>query len=376
MKTALFTYPCHGVRIALRPHPIRDKARLLILNDSRLHHKTPHQHARIDQLPAILKAGDTLVINNVKVIKARLKGRTRHNNRPCDILLCHPLPQEQHTPDGIGHAWRAMVKPRKKIPPKTSIIIKDIPTATVEQHHEDGTSIVSFPCSWEQLRHALERFGVMPLPPYIEKKRTSDRRDEQDYQTIFSTQAHRAPQDQTHSAIASPTAGLHFTPRILYALKRHAISIAPLTLYVGAGTFQPIRHDHIEQHPMHGEYGLMPNTTARLINRTKQQGGRIIAVGTTSLRMLETCASRQGYITPWQGITKLFITPRYRFRCADYLLTNFHQPRTTLFMLVCAFSGYTTMHRLYRHAIRTGYRFYSYGDACLLPHMPRRPSPW
>jgi S-adenosylmethionine:tRNA ribosyltransferase-isomerase len=312
----------------------------------------------VSDLPEWLEPGDQLVVNDTKVIAAQLKGRRigRDTEPRIDATLIKRLD---------GSRWRALVKPAKKLAPgdvvrfgnEGKVCLLGHLDAQVEHKGDDGEVTLSFSFHGPTLDQAIADLGSPPLPPYIASRRAPDERDAADYQTMFAS---------SEGAVAAPTAGLHFTPTLEARLRARGIGLHRLTLHVGAGTFLPVKVDDTEGHRMHSEWGSLSATTAQALNAARAAGGRIVAVGTTSLRLLESAAAEDGTIEPFDGETAIFITPGYRFRAVDILLTNFHLPRSTLFMLVSAFSGLETMQRAYAHAIKSGYRFYSYGDACLL----------
>ena len=322
-------------------HPIepRDAARLLVVG-ARL------EDRRILDLPALLRPGDLLVANDTRVIPARLVGM--RGAARVEVTLHRDLG---------GGLWRAFAKGAKRLKPGDPLDFGEGFAAEVALKHEEGDITLRFNREGPALSTALERLGVMPLPPYIKRSAGGDPRDRRDYQTIFA---------KNDGAVAAPTAGLHFTEALLAALDRAGIARATLTLHVGAGTFLPVKVADTREHRMHSERGFIDAATAAGINAARAAGGRIVAVGTTSLRLLESAADEGGKIHPFAGETDLFITPGYRFRAVDLLLTNFHLPRSTLFMLVAAFAGLARMKHAYAHAIEARYRFFSYGDACLL----------
>ena len=356
MRVNLFDFDLPPERIALRPAEPRDAARLLIV---RPHGAPPLEDRTILDLPSQLAPGDVLVVNDTRVIPARLHGSRVRANASARIEAT--LIQRE------GEAlWRAFVRPGKKL--KQGEIIHFAATdsmasnpesldAEVVSKGEEGEVLLKFALSGEALDKALERIGQMPLPPYISGRRPADRRDDQDYQTLFA---------QKPGAVAAPTASLHFTPRLVAALAARGVSIQKVTLHVGAGTFLPVKASDTEGHKMHAEWGEITQAAADALNGARGSGGRIVAAGTTSLRILESAAAQDGSIQAFAGETSIFITPGYRFKAVDVLLTNFHLPRSTLFMLAAAFSGLKTMQAAYAHAIAENYRFYSYGDACLL----------
>ena len=316
----------------------------------------------ISDLPQWLKAGDQLVVNDTKVISAQLRGRRigRETEPKIEATLIKRLD---------GSRWQALVKPAKKLSRgdvvrfgnEGRVCLLGHLDAEVEDKGEDGAVTLSFSFHGPTLDSAISDLGSPPLPPYIASKRAPDEHDADDYQTMFAV---------NEGAVAAPTAGLHFTPALEAALREHGVGLHRITLHVGAGTFLPVKADDTSEHKMHSEWGAISPATAEALNAARARGGRVVAVGTTSLRVLESAATENGEIRPFDDETAIFITPGYRFRAVDILLTNFHLPRSTLFMLVSAFSGLETMKRVYSHAIESGYRFYSYGDACLLVRSP------
>ncbi len=353
MRTDLFDFELPPQNIALRPVSPRDSARMLVVRPG------GDLHDRVmSDLPAWLRPGDQLVVNDTKVIPAQLSGRRigRATEPKIEATLIKRLD---------GSRWRALVRPAKKLEAGDTIrfgnegrvCLLGHLDASVEAKGTEGEVTLSFSFHGPTLDQAIADLGNPPLPPYIASKRDADERDVGDYQTMFAT---------SEGAVAAPTAGLHFTPALEAALRAHGVGIQRLTLHVGAGTFLPVKAVDAADHRMHAEWGSISSPTADALNAARQSGGRIVAVGTTSLRLLESAARDDGLIAPFEAETSIFITPGYRFRAVDVLLTNFHLPRSTLFMLVSAFSGLDTMKRAYAHAIAAGYRFYSYGDACLL----------
>lgn len=351
MRVDLFDFALPPERIALRPIVPRDAARLLVVNPS----ATPQLEDRvIRDLPELLRAGDLLIVNDTKVIPARLEGVRRRGEAEAKIeILLHRREDESR--------WRVFAKPAKKLKKGDVIAFaKEGETplqAEVRSEPSAGEVLLAFSLSGAQLDQAVDQLGQMPLPPYIAGKRTADQSDAQDYQTLFA---------RARGAIAAPTASLHFTPELVEAIRARGIGMTTLTLHVGAGTFLPVKADDTEAHHMHAEWGHVSQEAADAINTARARGGRIVAVGTTALRLVETAAQPDGTMMAFAGETDIFITPGYRFKTVDLLLTNFHLPRSTLFMLVSAFSGLDMMKMAYRHAIEEKYRFYSYGDACLL----------
>ncbi|HEY8697298.1 MAG TPA: tRNA preQ1(34) S-adenosylmethionine ribosyltransferase-isomerase QueA [Rhizomicrobium sp.] len=349
MDVSLFDFDLPEERIALRPASPRDSARLLVVQaDGRL------EHRRVADLPDYLAAGDALVVNDTKVIPARLRGRRLPRSGaagegPKVEVLLH----RRTAPD----RFTALARPAKKLAAGDRVQLGQSLMAEVVARGEAGEIELGFALSGAALDTAIAEQGEMPLPPYIAGRRKTDARDLSDYQTMFAT---------AEGSVAAPTAGLHFTPELLARLAGKGIARETVTLHVGAGTFLPVTAEDTAQHRMHPEWATLSEATAAALNRTRAAGGRIAAVGTTSLRTLETAATEDGTFAAFSGDTSLFIAPGYRFQSAEVLLTNFHLPRSTLSMLVCAFSGIETIHRAYAEAIARRYRFYSYGDACLL----------
>jgi S-adenosylmethionine:tRNA ribosyltransferase-isomerase len=353
MRTDLFDFELPASCIALRPAQPRDSAAMLIVQSDAV-----LRDAVVADLPRWLEPGDQLVVNDTKVISAQLKGRRigRDTEPRIEATLIKRLD---------GSRWQALVKPAKKLSQGDVIRFGNEGKACllghldgqVEHKGSDGEITLLFSLHGPALDCAIAELGAPPLPPYIASKRAPDERDIADYQTMFAV---------NEGAVAAPTAGLHFTPDLERALREHGIGLHRITLHVGAGTFLPVKAEDTGGHSMHAESGAISRDTADALNAARANGGRIVAIGTTSLRLLESAAAADGTIQPFSGETDIFITPGYRFRAVDILLTNFHLPRSTLFMLVSAFSGLDTMKRAYAHAIAGGYRFYSYGDACLL----------
>jgi S-adenosylmethionine:tRNA ribosyltransferase-isomerase len=353
MRTDLFDFELPQASIALRPASPRDTARMLVVQgDSVLRDRV------ISDLPQWLEPGDQLVVNDTKVIPAQLSGRRigRDTEPKIEATLIKRLD---------GSRWQALVKPAKKLSAgdkvrfgnEGKVCLLGHLDADVEAKGIDGEVTLSFSFHGAVLDQAIADLGQAPLPPYIASKRAADEKDAADYQTMFAAK---------EGAVAAPTAGLHFTPALETALRARGVELHRLTLHVGAGTFLPVKADDTAGHKMHAEWGFVSASTAAALNAARANGGRIVAVGTTSLRLLESAAAPDGTIAPFEDETSIFITPGYRFRAVDILLTNFHLPRSTLFMLVSAFCGLEAMKRAYAHAIAGGYRFYSYGDACLL----------
>jgi S-adenosylmethionine:tRNA ribosyltransferase-isomerase len=352
MRTDLFDFELPDDRIALQPATPRDAARMLVVRGEALEDRA------VRDLPALLRPGDALVFNDTKVIRAALTGeRLGGDARAVISFNLHKRVDE--------HRWRAFARPAKRLGVGDRVrfghdgrvCLLGTLDATVGEIGEAGEVELAFSLHGPFLDEAIEALGDPPLPPYIAGKREPQPEDAERYQTIYA---------RREGAVAAPTAGLHFTRELLTALEAKSVSQHFLTLHVGAGTFLPVKADEVSGHRMHAEWGEVSPETAAALNEVRDAGGRIVAVGTTSLRLLETAADDSGRIRPFAGETDIFITPGYRFKAVDLLLTNFHLPRSTLFMLVAALSGLETMRRAYAHAIARGYRFYSFGDACLL----------
>ena len=339
MRVDDFDFELPAERIALRPARPRDSARLLTVEGAAVSDRG------VRDLPDLLRPGDVLVFNDTKVIPAQLEGRRG------DASIGATL----HKREG-PREWRAFLRNARRARVGDTIDFGERVTASVIDKGADGSASLHFHGE-EPIELLLGRAGRMPLPPYIASKRAVDAADAEDYQTIFARE---------EGAVAAPTAALHFTPALLDALDARGVQRETLTLHVGAGTFLPVKSDTVAGHKMHAEWGRVDAATAGRLNQARLGGGRIIAVGTTSLRLLESAASEDGRIAPFEDDTAIFITPGYRFKAVDGLITNFHLPRSTLFMLVSALMGLDTMKRAYGHAIDHGYRFYSYGDASLL----------
>lgn len=362
MLTSDFDFDLPDDCIALRPAEPRDSARLLVVKDGALDDRI------IRNLPDFLQPGDALVFNDTRVIPARLSGvRQRPNpvGGPEGEILTVEVEATLHHRDAPD-VWSAFMKPGKRIKPgdrirfgRTNDAACELGRldATVEAKDEDGLITLRFDLAGPALDDAIRDVGVMPLPPYIAAKRPEDDRDRSDYQTVFATY---------DGSVAAPTAGLHFTPALLDAIRARGVTTHAVTLHVGAGTFLPVKADDTADHKMHSEWGEVSSETAAALNAVRAAGGRIVCVGTTSLRLLESATTEDGMVQPFHGDTAIFITPGYRFRACDVLMTNFHLPKSTLFMLVSAFAGLETMRAAYAHAIDSGYRFYSYGDGSLL----------
>jgi len=354
MRTDLFDFDLPAGRIALRPASPRDSARLLVVRgDGTLEDRA------VRDLPQLLEPGDQVVVNDTKVIPATLHGRRigRAGTEPAIEATLHQRID--------GSRWRAFVKPARKLAAgdvlrfgeEGKVCFLGQLDASVEGKGEGGEVTLSFAFHGPVLDQAIEERGDMPLPPYIASRRPADERDRADYQTLFA---------QHEGSVAAPTAGLHFTDALVAALAARGIGLHKVTLHVGAGTFLPVKTADTADHRMQAEHGTVSASTADALNAARAAGGRIVAVGSTSLRLIESAADEAGRLHPFEGETALFITPGYCFRAVDVLMTNFHLPRSTLFMLVAAFAGLDTMRRAYAHAIAADYRFYSYGDACLL----------
>ena len=339
MNVDLFDFDLPAERIALRPVAPRDSARMLLVTPNGLADRI------VSDLPDALRPGDLLVFNDTRVIPAQLEG-TRGAARIGATL---------HKREG-PRRWRAFVRNARRLRDGDVVDFGAGVTASAVDREEDGSWALVF-AGEEPVELLLERAGRMPLPPYIAGKRDTDARDADDYQTMFADRP---------GAVAAPTAALHFTPALLAALDRTGIGHATLTLHVGAGTFLPVKAEDTDDHRMHAEWGRIDAATADRLNAVRAAGGRVIAVGTTSLRLIESATGDDGIVRPFEGDTSIFITPGYRFRGIDGLMTNFHLPRSTLFMLVSALMGLETMQAAYAHAIASDYRFYSYGDASLL----------
>ncbi|MBP29432.1 tRNA preQ1(34) S-adenosylmethionine ribosyltransferase-isomerase QueA [Methylobacterium sp.] len=354
MRVDLFDFDLPETSIALRPAEPRDAGRLLVVQPG-----LPPADRTVRDLPGALRAGDALVFNDTKVIPARLNGvRTRPGapGQRTEVLL-----HLREAPD----RWRAFARPAKRLAPGDALRFGAL-GATVIEKAEAGEIVLAFDRSGPELDAAIAAEGALPLPPYIAGKRATDTRDTTDYQTVYA----RHP-----GAVAAPTAGLHFSEALLSDLDAAGLRRHHVTLHVGAGTFLPVKAEDTDAHRMHAEIGILDAATADTLNAARAAGGRIVAVGTTALRLLESAAGPDGTLAPFSGPTEIFITPGYRFRAVDALVTNFHLPRSTLFMLVSAFSGLGTMRAAYAHAIEAGYRFYSYGDASLLFPGPRADIP-
>ena len=356
MRTDLFDFDLPADRIALRPAQPRDTSRLLVVRPGQA---AELEDGRIADLPDLLQPGDCLVVNDSKVIPARLTGRRigRGDTEPAIEATLHKRLDGSH--------WKAFILGAKKVQVGDTLrfgtegkacFLGEL-DAQVSQKDEGGDVTLSFSFHGPVLDQAIAERGAMPLPPYIAARREPDEQDRADYQTVFA---------HDEGSVAAPTAGLHFTDELLARLQGRGIGLQKVTLHVGAGTFLPVKADDTTGHTMHAEIGTVSRETADALNAVRANGGRIVAVGSTALRLLETAAGADKKLHAFAGETAIFITPGYKFRAVDLMLTNFHLPRSTLFMLVATFSGLDTMKRAYTHAIKSGYRFYSYGDACLL----------
>ena len=358
MRTELFDFALPEDRIALRPASPRDAARLLVVR--------PGAAAALDDrsvrdLPGLLRAGDALVVNDTKVIPASLHGRRiGRGSSDREPAIAATLVKRLD-----GARWTALAKPGKRLAVgdvvrfggEGRVCLLEQLDATIEAKGEGGEVTLAFAFDGAVLDQALAERGNMPLPPYIASRRPADERDRADYQTMFARQ---------DGSVAAPTAGLHFTKSVVDALQARGVALHRVTLHVGPGTFLPVKTDDTSGHRMQPEWGSVAAETAAALNAARRAGRRIVAVGSTALRLLESAAAEDGTLVAFSGETALFVTPGYRFRAVDAMLTNFHLPRSTLFMLVCAFCGLDMMQRAYAHAVERGYRFYSYGDACLL----------
>ena len=343
MRVDLFDFDLPAERIALRPAKPRDSARLLLVDGDRLADRV------MTDLPDLLQPGDVLVFNDTRVIPAQLEGRRGEASIGATL----------HKREG-PREWWAFIRNAKRLRVGDTVEFGGGVNASAAEKGEDGAVLLHFHGE-EPVEVLLERAGRMPLPPYIASRRPADEADRSDYQTMFAKE---------EGAVAAPTAALHFTPDLIEALDKRGIARETLTLHVGAGTFLPVKVDDTEAHKMHAEWGRIDAATAERLNAARTSGGRLIAVGTTSLRLLESAADDSGQIQPFEGDTAIFITPGYRFKAIDGLITNFHLPKSTLFMLVSALMGLDVMQAAYAHAIESGYRFYSYGDGSLL--LPSR----
>lgn len=338
MKTSDFDFALPPELIAAHPAQPRDSARLL-------HVSKQLADKHVYDLPSLLRPGDLLVFNDTRVIPARLTGK--RGDASIEFTLHKRIDE---------CVWKAFARPAKRLHVGDVVRFSENFSAVIEDKHE-GEATLKFCMRGAELMQALHKFGHTPLPPYISRPNGEEASDECDYQTVFA---------KKDGAVAAPTAGLHFTPQLLQVLAERGVRTAPVTLHVGAGTFLPVKTEDTREHKMHSEYGEISAATARAVNDTHAAGGRVVAIGTTSLRIMESAASEDGKLREFSGDTDIFILPGYRFRVTDLLMTNFHLPRSTLFMLVCAFAGLEKMKTAYQHAMKQHYRFYSYGDASLL----------
>ena len=355
MRVDLFDFDLPPERIALRPVSPRDTAKMLVVRPG---HTSALEDRIARDLPDLLAPGDALVFNDTKVIPAELHGvRVRDDNR---TAVTFTLIRRE-----AADRWRAFARPGKRLKPGDRVLIGEAGRAcllgevwaTLEEKAETGEVVLRFDFSGPDLDLAIHAVGSVPLPPYISGKRPTDAQDLADYQTIYARE---------EGAVAAPTAGLHFTPELFVRLKARGVETHFVTLHVGAGTFLPVKAEDTAEHKMHAEWGSVTAETAAALNAVRARGNRIVAVGTTSLRLIESACDETGRIHPFSAETDIFITPGRPVRSADALMTNFHLPKSTLFMLVSAFAGFDLMHRAYAHAIANGYRFYSYGDSSLL----------
>jgi S-adenosylmethionine:tRNA ribosyltransferase-isomerase len=354
MQLADFDFDLPASLIALRPAEPRDAARLLVVRPGEA-----LEDRVFSDLPGLLRRGDALVLNDTRVIPARLFGQRLRGE---SVVRVEATLHRRLSSD----RWSAFMRPGKRLAagdrvvfgyPEDRACALSVLAATVAAKGEDGEVTLAFDLAGPDLDLAVEDRGVMPLPPYIAAHRAEDDQDRRDYQTLYA----REP-----GSVAAPTAGLHFTQTLLERLAAAGVSVHFLTLHVGAGTFLPVKTEKLAEHRMHAENGEVPGEVADAVNAARARGGRIVCVGTTSLRLLESATDEAGVVRPFAGETSIFITPGYRFRVVDGLVTNFHLPRSTLFMLVAALGDLTTMRGAYAHAIAHRYRFYSYGDACLI----------
>lgn len=353
MRVDLFDFDLPQERIALEPVTPRDAGRLL--------HVTPQgPHDRmVRDLPRLFRAGDIMVVNDTRVIPAQLSGtRAAREEGAAPIVIEATL--HKRLDDHKGARWRAFIRPAKRLKAGDTIDFDTKLSAAVEAR-DGAEAVLRFNCADAAFDAALARAGATPLPPYIARRREVTKKDQERYQTVYANK---------EGSVAAPTAGLHFTERLLGEIEAAGVKRLSITLHVGAGTFLPVTAEETKDHKMHAEWGEITADQAALLNETRKKGGRIISIGTTSMRLLESAADENGVIRPFCQETDIFITPGYRFRAVDMMMTNFHLPRSTLFMLVCAFAGTEEMKAAYAHAIEQEYRFYSYGDACLLERRP------
>lgn len=354
MRVDLFDFELDKDLIAKEPANPRDASRLLDLTEE---DKISDRH--FYDLPDILQKGDVLVFNDTKVIPARLYGK--RGEAEVEVTLYHPE---------NGMTWWSFIKNSKRLregdvvtfyTAEIDAIASDFKAKVLEKNSEDGV-LLEFLCPVDDLAKKLETYGLMPLPPYIKRDKPlkglwNKYNDKENYQTVYA---------KYEGAVAAPTAGLHFTDNVLKKIEEKGVTKVFLTLHVGAGTFLPVKTDNTEDHKMHAEYGIITPEACQIINQAKKEGRRVIAVGTTSVRLLESAADDHGIVHPFNGETSIFITPGYKFKVIDYIITNFHLPKSTLFMLICAIAGTERMKKAYQHAIKQKYRFYSYGDSSIL----------
>ncbi len=344
MKVSLFDFELPEANIALRPAEPRGASRMLVVKQAGL------EDSLVADLLAYVRPGDTLVFNDTRVIPGQLTGK--RNRDGWDVEISATLHMRTSS-----NAWLAFLKPGRRVKAGDRLNFGEGLEATAGEKNEGGDVELTFDLGGAELDEMIKARGAMPLPPYIAGKREQDAKDAIDYQTVYARE---------DGAVAAPTAGLHFTDELLAKLDAGGVERHFVTLHVGAGTFLPVKVEDTKDHKMHGEIGVVTAETATALNAVRARGGRIIAVGTTSMRLLETATNSKKIVMPFSGSTNIFITPGYRFRGTDALMTNFHLPKSTLFMLVSAFAGVDTMRAAYAHAITTGYRFYSYGDSSLL----------
>lgn len=349
MRVDIFDFQLPDDRIALRPAVPRDAAKMLIVGK-----EAELINGQVADLPDFLSDGDVLVLNDTRVIPAQFEGLRIRGDNQLKVSATFHMRVAQN-------AWKAFIRPAKRIKQGDQIRFSnqsdDVLDCVVEAKGEAGEVTLLFDHSADALDAKIALIGKIPLPPYIASKRSQDQQDRQDYQTVYANK---------QGAVAAPTAGLHFTKRLFDKLAQKGIKTCFVTLHVGAGTFLPVKADDTNDHKMHSELGYVSEDVAHMLNQAKQSGAKIVSVGTTSLRLLESAVDENGTIQPWSGATDIFITPGYQFKAVDILMTNFHLPKSTLFMLVSAFSGLDEMKAAYQHAIDQSYRFYSYGDSSLL----------
>jgi len=356
MKTELFDFELPPERIATVPANPRDSSRMLVVAGDELYDK------QVTDLIGFLRAGDVMVFNDTRVIPARLMGK--RDEVKIEVLLHKTLRTTDYEVRGTN-IWQCFVKPAKRLKIGDIIVFADDFSAKVLEKLDDGQVILEFSYPPEIFWKKLEKYGAMPLPPYIERVRAAGAGDNETYQTVYA---------KSSGSVAAPTAGLHFTDELLKKIDEIGVKRVSVTLHVGGGTFLPVKVEDTKDHIMHSEFAEISAQAAQAINEAKRAGGRVVAVGTTSVRTLESAADDDGIIREFSSETNIFITPSYRFKIVDMMLTNFHLPKSTLFMLVSAFSGLSQMKAAYAHAIRQKYRFYSYGDACLLMKLPAAPT--